>query len=88
MERVIMLDVEENRISEESRNTIFINEWRGSKHDSTLAELCSVLISIAVNKLDCTRATNKINTQMKINIANGIRHINFGLNLKESKIID
>lgn len=68
------------------RNTIFINEWKGSKNDSVLAELCSVLLSIVVNRLDCSKATAKIEAQMKVNIANGIRHINFGLDLKESKM--
>ena len=42
-----------------------------------------MLISIAVNRLDCGRACEKIDQQMKVNLANGIRHINFGLNLKE-----
>ena len=49
-----------------------------------LAELCSVLLSIVVNRLDCSKATAKIETQMKINLANGIKHINFGLDLKEN----
>jgi hypothetical protein len=60
MEKVVMIDVEGNRVMEEARNTIFISEWKGSKNDSVLAELCSVLLAIAVNRLDCTKATEKI----------------------------
>jgi TFIIF-interacting CTD phosphatase-like protein len=86
MEKVVMIDVEGNRVTEEARNTIFINQWRGSKNDSVLAELCSVLLAIAVNRLDCTKATKKIEAQIKLNLANGIRHINFGLDLKQEKI--
>ena len=37
MDKVILLDVEENRLTEEVKNTIFINEWKGSKNDSVLA---------------------------------------------------
>ena len=69
-------------MTEEVKNTIFITEWKGSKNDSVLAELCSVLLAIAVNRLDCTKDTEKIEAQMKLNLANGIRHINFGLDLK------
>ncbi len=56
MSKVVLLDVESNRISEDVGNTIFITEWKGSKNDSVLAELCSVLLSIVVNGLDCGRA--------------------------------
>ncbi len=44
-----------------------------------------MLISIVMEGLDCTKAAKKIDNQMKVNLRNGIKHINFGLNLKESR---
>lgn len=83
LNRTLLLDVEENKMSEDAKNTIFINRWRGSKHDSTLAELCSVLISIVIQNLDCDRAGKVVNKQMSVNRQKGIKFINFGLNLKQ-----
>ena len=43
-----------------------------------------MLISIVVGRLDCGRAALKIDMQMKINLRNGIKHVNFGLDLREN----
>lgn len=41
-----------------------------------------MLISIVVDGIDCTRAAERIDLQMRINLRNGIRHVNFGLDLR------
>lgn len=58
---MILLDSEDNVLPGESTNTILIPLWKGSKNDTTLAELCPILATIAVKNMDCLEAVRRIN---------------------------
>lgn len=58
---MILLDSEDNVLPGESTNTILIPLWKGGKNDTTLAELCPILATIAVKNMDCLEAVRRIN---------------------------
>jgi len=79
LSRVVLLDGEINL--GKGTNTIVIPAWKGNKNDSTLAELCPILATIALKNLNCQEACAKIHEQKNKNVQNGIKYLNFGLNL-------
>ena len=80
MSKLILLDSEGN-LNEEVNNTIVVPGWRGNKNDTTLAERCPILATIALRQLSCVEATRKMREQQIKNESAGIKYLNFGLNL-------
>ena len=74
------MDSEAN-LAEEINNMVVVPNWRGNKNDTTLAELCPILATIAMKRLDCVEATHKMREQQVKNDNAGIKYLNFGLNL-------
>jgi hypothetical protein len=58
---------------------LFIPSWKGNKSDTTLAELCPILAAIALKRIDCKEACQRIRNQQLKNEHAGIKYLNFDI---------